>query len=69
MGIPEEYADYERALLAHRRLDKMVSKPVLPTDYREVIQAWREAVLELFLARDITFTNKMHIVYHHLEVN
>jgi hypothetical protein len=69
LGIPEDYADYERALLAHRELDKMVAKPVLPTDFKEVIQGWREAVLELFLARDITMTNKMHIVYHHLEVD
>ena len=68
LGIPEEFKDYERALLAHRELDKMVSKPVLPTDFKGVIQAWREAVLELFLARDITMPNKMHIVYHHLEV-
>jgi hypothetical protein len=34
-----------------------------------LIQGWREAVLELFLAREITFTNNMHIVYHHLEVD
>jgi hypothetical protein len=68
LGIPEQFSDYKRALLAHRRLDQMVSKPILPTDYREVIQGWRETMLELFLGRDITFTNKMHIVYHHLEV-
>ena len=67
-GIPEEFADYERALLAHRDLDRMVSKSKLPTDYKEVIQSWREAVLQLCLVRDCTMTNKMHIVYHHLEV-
>jgi hypothetical protein len=67
LGIPEEYKDFERALLAHRRLDKLVSMPVLPADYADIIQSWRKAVLELFLARNITFPNKMHIVYHHLE--
>ena len=69
LGIPEEFADLTRALLAHRCLDKLVSKPVLPADYADIIQGWREAMLELFLARNITFTNKMHIVYHHLEVD
>jgi hypothetical protein len=69
LGIPEEFSDYERALLAHCRLDEMVRKPILPTDFKTVIERWREAMLQLFLTRDLTMTNKMHIIYHHLEVN
>jgi hypothetical protein len=68
LGIPAEYADFEHFLLAHRALDRMVSKPVLPDDYREVLQHWRAAWLALFLGRTITMPNKLHIVYHHLEV-
>jgi hypothetical protein len=46
----------------------MVSKPVLPADYQKVLQLWRESWLALFLGRTITMPNKMHIIYHHLQV-
>ena len=52
LGIPDEFSDYRRALLAHRRLDELVRKPRLPKDFGVVIQSWREAILQLFLARD-----------------
>lgn len=45
-----------------------MSKPVLPPDYQKVLQLWRESWLALFLARTITMPNKMHIIYHHLQV-
>ena len=68
LGIPAEFCDFKDFLLAHHALDKMVSKPVLPPDYREVLQHWREAWLALFLGRSITMTNKLHIIFHHLQV-
>ena len=68
LHIPQEFRDFELALLALRELDLLVSNPVLPTNYREVIQAWKDAWDILFSARNITYPNKIHIINHHLEV-
>jgi hypothetical protein len=46
----------------------MAAKPVLPANFREVLQDWREAWCALFLAHTITMPNKFHIIYHHLQV-
>ena len=68
LKIPSEFHDFEMALVALQELDLLVSSPVLPINYKEVIQAWRDAWSTLFAARDITYPNKIHIINHHLEV-
>ena len=60
--------DFEIALQALCELDKVVSNPILSQNYKQVIQDWRKAWFQLFTYRDITYTNKIHIINHHLEV-
>lgn len=48
-------------------VNKLVSCPVLPDNYKEVISSWRESWNQLFKNGQITETNKIHILNDHLE--
>ena len=67
--IPEEFHDFERALLALHDLDLLASNPVVPETYKDTIKKWRDAWHSLFLKRGLTYPNKIHILNHHLEVS
>ena len=53
------------ALLA---VNLLVSNPVLPSNYPEVIENWRRVWSNLRENRDMTTTNKIHILNDNLEV-
>ena len=68
LHIPNEFIDFEDALKSLRDLDEMASKSNLPADYKEKIEAWKFAWNKLFLSRQMTCPNKIHIINHHLKV-
>ena len=68
LQIPDHLKDFRLTLDALLALNLLVSNPVLPPDYPKIIQNWRQAWSKLRSCRDITTTNKIHIINDHLEV-
>ena len=68
LHIPEEFHDFEEALLALHELDLLVSALVVPETFKDTIRKWGDVWHSLFLKRGLTYPNKIHILNHHLEV-
>lgn len=68
LKIPDHLQDYQEALDALLEVNNLVSNPILPPNYASVIKSWKEAWSKLRENRDITVTNKIHILNDHLEV-
>lgn len=69
LEIPDNLADFKDVLYKLQDVNKLVSCPVLPDNYKEVIRSWRESWNQLFKNGQITETNKIHILNDHLEVS
>ena len=68
LHITAHLQDFKSALDALLAINLLVSNPVLPSNYSVVIENWRQAWYVLRENRDITTTNKIHILNDHLEV-
>ena len=68
LHIPDHLEDFQRVLGALLEVNNMVSNPVLPLNYSSVLSRWREAWYYLREKRNISVTNKIHILNDHLEV-
>ena len=67
IGKLEEYISFVNTIWLIKLIDELVNKPVLESNFEEVIKAFEESYKILQDTFNISITNKVHIIIDHLE--
>ena len=66
LNIPRELNEFETVLFRLKDLHFLTSPEILPGNFQHIIDNFDHAFVELSRKFNISMTNKIHIIVHHL---